>query len=70
MHHNNNNNNDKKRRNKNLWNEYEYFAKCYISQTKFSRPTDTFQAMSQKLEYFKSIEIIMFEKLLRYVGPN
>ena len=28
----------------------------------FSRPTDTFQAMSQILEYFKLIEIIMFEK--------
>ena len=32
---------------------------------KFSRPTNTFQAMSI-LEYFKLIEIIMFEKMLRY----
>ena len=29
----------------------------YISKTKFSRPADTFQAMSQILDYFKSIEI-------------
>ena len=33
-----------------------------VTSHKFSRPTDTFQAMSQILEYFKLIEIFMFEK--------
>ena len=33
-----------------------------VTSQKFSRPTDTFQAMSQILEYFKLIEIFMFEK--------
>ena len=41
-----------------------------VTSHKSSRPRDTFQAMSQILEYFKLIEIIMFEKMLRYVRPN
>ena len=40
---NNNYNNNNKEETKHLWNEYEYFAKCYISHTKFRRPTDTFK---------------------------
>ena len=38
-----------------------------VTSHKFSGP---FQEMSQILEYFKLIEIIMFEKLLRYVRRN
>ena len=41
-----------------------------VTSHKFSRPTGTFQEMSQILVYFKLIAIIMFEKLLRYVRPS
>ena len=39
-----------------------------VTSHKSSRPTDTFQTMSQILEYFKLIEIIVFEKCYDMLG--